>query len=132
MDEEMQIEEELERLKMKELGEKKRSRRRENERKQKEIVRLQLHMTTPTDIGLGQDAEGESMFAIKNVDRAGALDKVTKGKMNIVVEEDHNRPRKDIHMGDVLEGDSEDEIADKLEAELDGMCVFHTYLSHSL
>ncbi|PUU81329.1 AdoMet-dependent rRNA methyltransferase spb-1 [Tuber borchii] len=121
MDEEMQIEEELERLKMKELGEKKRSRRRENERKQKEIVRLQLHMTTPTDIGLGQDAEGESMFAIKNVDRAGALDKVTKGKMNIVVEEDHNRPRKDIHMGDAPEDDSEDETADKLEAELDGM-----------
>ncbi|RPA93627.1 hypothetical protein L873DRAFT_1815602 [Choiromyces venosus 120613-1] len=121
MDEEMQIEEELERLKMKEAGERKRSRRRENERKQKEIVRLQLHMTTPTDIGLGQDAEGESMFALKNVDRVGALDKVTKGKMNIVVEEDHNRPRKDIHMGDASEDESEDEIADRLEAELDGM-----------
>ncbi|KAG0633560.1 AdoMet-dependent rRNA methyltransferas-like protein spb1 [Tuber brumale] len=121
MDQEMQIEEELERLKMKEAGERKRSKRRENERKQKEIARLQLHMTTPTDIGLGQGAEGEAMFAIKNIDRAGALDRVTKGKMNLVIEEDRNRTRKDTYMGDALEDGSEDETADRLEAELDGM-----------
>ncbi|KAG0124152.1 AdoMet-dependent rRNA methyltransferas-like protein spb1 [Tuber indicum] len=121
MDKEIQIEEELERLKMREAGEKKRSRRRENESKQKEIVRLQLHMTTPTDIGLGQGVESESMFAIKNIDRAGALDKITKGKMNLVIEEDRNRTRRDTYMGDAPDDDSEDETADRLEAELDGM-----------
>lgn len=117
MDEELQIEEDLQRLKKKESAEKKRAKRRENERKQKEIVRLQLHMTAPTEIG--QEQNWDSMFGLKPVDKAGALEAVAKGKMNVVVEDD--RKRKDIDMGDAEEDDTEDEEADRLEAELDGL-----------
>ncbi|KAF5851884.1 hypothetical protein GGP41_000636 [Bipolaris sorokiniana] len=54
MDEEMQIQEELERLKEKDTKAKKKQRRTENERRQKEITRLQMNMATPFDIGLEQ------------------------------------------------------------------------------
>jgi len=37
-------------------------------------------MTTPRDIGLEQQNDGESMFALKNVDRVGGLETVTKVK----------------------------------------------------
>lgn len=123
MDEELQIEEELERLKAKEAGERKRAKRKENERKQKEVVRLQLHMTTPTDIGLEQQADGGSMFALKNVDRAGGLETVTRGRMNVVVEGGLNYGRKDLDMGESEGDESGDEVEDRLEAELDGMYV---------
>lgn len=118
MDEELQIEQDLERLKEKESAEKKRAKRRENEKKHKEIVRLQLHMTTPMEIG--QEQHWESMFGLKAVDKVGALEKVAKGKMNVVVEEDE-RKRKDLDMGDAEEDDTEDEEADRLESELDGL-----------
>lgn len=116
MDEELQIEEDLQRLREKESGEKKRAKRRENERKQKEIVRLQLHMTTPMEIG--QEQHWDSMFGLKVVDKAGALENVAKGKMNVVVEED-DRKRKDLDMGDAEE--VTDDEADRLEEELDGL-----------
>ncbi|KAI9768237.1 MAG: AdoMet-dependent rRNA methyltransferase spb1 [Geoglossum simile] len=87
MDEELQIQEELQRLDEQESGRKKRERRKENERKQKEIVRMQLHMTAPMEIGLEQSGpRGEdTMFMLKTVDKAGAVDKVAKGKMNVVI-----------------------------------------------
>jgi AdoMet-dependent rRNA methyltransferase SPB1 len=121
IDEELQIEEELERLKAKEASERKRAKRRDNERKQKEILRLQLHMTTPRDIGLEQHADGESMFALKSVDRVGGLERVTRGKMNVVVEEDRSRRRKDLDMGESVGDGTDDGAEDRLEAELDGM-----------
>ncbi|KAL0631488.1 AdoMet-dependent rRNA methyltransferase spb1 [Maublancomyces gigas] len=118
MDEELQIEADLQRLKEKDTAEKKRAKRRDNERKQKEIVRLQLHMTTPMEIG--QEQHWDSMFGLKPVDKAGALDTVAKGKMNVVVEED-DRKRKDLDMGDAEEEEVDDEEADRLEEELDGL-----------
>ncbi|KAH8149464.1 uncharacterized protein LAJ45_06544 [Morchella importuna] len=118
MDEELQIEQDLELLKQKESAEKKRARRRENEKKQKEIVRLQLHMTTPMEIG--QEQQWDSMFGLKPVDKAGALGEIVKGKMNVVVEED-DKKRKDLDMGDSEVDDTEDEEADRMEAELDGL-----------
>jgi AdoMet-dependent rRNA methyltransferase SPB1 len=87
MDEELQIQEELRRLDEQESGRRKRERRKENERKQKEIVRMQLHMTAPMEIGLEQSGprDEDTMFMLKTVDKAGAVDKVVKGKMNVII-----------------------------------------------
>lgn len=118
MDEELAAEEALAKMKEKESAEKKRQKRRENEKRQKEIVRQQLNMGTPMEIGMEQ--EGDSMFRLKNVEKAGdsALKQISKGKMNIVVEED--KDDKDFDMGDVPEFDaSDDEEKDMLERELD-------------
>ena len=125
MDGEMQIEEDLQRMKDREAAEKKRQRRKENEKKTKEIVRMQLHMGTPMEIGMEQDSG--AMFGLKTVDKAGpkALSKLTKGKMNIVVDEEVKPSHKDVYLGELLpeEGGSEDETEDRLEAQLDELCV---------
>ncbi|KAI9820974.1 MAG: AdoMet-dependent rRNA methyltransferase spb1 [Thelocarpon impressellum] len=116
MDEELKIQEELQRLNEQESSRKKRQRRRENERKQREIVRMQLHMTAPTEIGLeqaGPDGEG-AMFALKGVDKAGGVDRVARGKMATIVTEVTNRDGS----GSESESDPEE---DRLERELDSM-----------
>ncbi|CAI6332631.1 unnamed protein product [Periconia digitata] len=115
MDEEMQIQAEMERLKEQDSKKKKKARRQENERKQKEIVRMQMNMTTPFEIGLEQNGpQGEdSMFGLKQVDKAGALSKVARGKMATVVEKEKVEESED-------EEETDDE-EDKLERELDSM-----------
>ncbi|KAK0124225.1 AdoMet-dependent rRNA methyltransferase spb1 [Cadophora gregata] len=122
MDEELKIQEELQALSEKESGKRKRERRRENEKKQKEIIRMQLHMTVPTEIGLeqaGPNGEG-SMFGLKAIDKAGSVHKIAKGKMAILTEADR---RKDLDSGPGLwETDSEsDDEEDKLDRELDSL-----------
>lgn len=120
MDEELQVQEELQKLGEKESSRKKRERRRENERKQKEIVRMQMHMMPPTEIGLEQAApDGEdAMFALRVVDRAGAVDKVARGKMGLVIRP-QDRPR-EADNSDEEESDPEE---DRLERELDTLYV---------
>ncbi|KAF1945959.1 hypothetical protein EJ02DRAFT_451064, partial [Clathrospora elynae] len=115
MDEEMQIQEELERLKDKDSKSKKKQRRNDNERKQKEIVRMQMNMATPFEIGLEQAGPyGEdSMFALKAVDKAGALSRIAKGKMAQVVERE--KPE------EVEEEQETDDEEDHLERDLDAM-----------
>ena len=114
MDEEMRLQQELERLKEKDSKQKKKQRRIENERKQKEIVRMQMNMATPFEIGLEQAGPtGEdSMFALKGVDKAGALSKIARGKMATIVE----RERQDDDDEDEL---TDDEEGDNLERYLD-------------
>lgn len=58
MDEELAIQEELQRLQEKESAKRKKERRKENEKKRKEIIRMQMHMTTPMDIGMEQLGPG--------------------------------------------------------------------------
>ncbi|KZF26587.1 hypothetical protein L228DRAFT_243067 [Xylona heveae TC161] len=118
MDEELQIQEDLQRMRDQESSRKKKERRRENERKQKDIVRMQLHMTTPMDIGLEQAGPygEEDMFGLKAVDRAGAVDKIAKGKMNYVV----NAPQ-DQEESENDSDASSDEDGDQLEGTLDAM-----------
>ena len=113
MDEEMKLQEELERLKDKDSKQKKKQRRIENERKQKEIVRMQMNMATPFEIGLEQAGPtGEdSMFALKSVDKDGALSKIARGKMAQVVEKE-----KDDSSEEEL---TDDEEGDNLERYLD-------------
>ena len=116
MDEELRIQEDLQRLNENENSRKKREKRRENERKQKEIVRMQMHMTTPMEIGLEQKGPNgeDSMFTLAAVDRAGAIEKVARGKMGLLVPT--QEPSR--HEDDVEGSDDEE---DKLDQELDAL-----------
>ncbi|KAM0335787.1 hypothetical protein ACHAQA_000837 [Verticillium albo-atrum] len=120
MDEELKIQEELQAMRDRESTKKKRERRRENEKKQKEIVRMQMNMMAPMDIGMEQDGPmgADSMFRLKVVDKVGAANKIAQGKMAIPRESD----QKDSGIGSSGETDDEtDEEEDRLETELDGM-----------
>ncbi|KAI2623153.1 AdoMet-dependent rRNA methyltransferase spb-1 [Hypoxylon sp. NC1633] len=123
MDEELRIQEELQTLKDKDNSKKKRERRRENDKKQKEIVRMQLHMVAPMDIGMEQDgpAGHDSMFKLKPIDKHGAITKIAKGKMAVLAEASAKKDR-DSGIGSSGDTDDEtDEEEDRLERELDGM-----------
>jgi AdoMet-dependent rRNA methyltransferase SPB1 len=121
MDEELQIQSDLQRLSEQESARKKRDRRRENERKQREIVRMQLHMTAPTEIGLTQNGpDGDSaMFNLRPVDRSSALEKVVKGEMSLPSDLEDiaglTAENSDI------EEDESDEEQDQLDRDLDSM-----------
>lgn len=125
MDEDERIEQGLKELRAKELAARKRERRKANEQKQKDIVRMQLHMMAPTEIGLEQEGPlGEdSMFALKAIDKAGALNRVVKGKMNVVVETDDAKKSRLEKAGIMIDEEEldEDEANDILEEELDAM-----------
>ena len=117
MDEELQMHEGLQRLNENENSRKKREKRRENERKRKEIVRMQMHMTTPTEIGLEQNGpNGEnSMFALAAVDKAGAVEKVARGNMALQLQ-----AKEASDNGSGYEDES-DEEEDGLDEELDAL-----------
>ncbi|KAI5461072.1 Spb1 C-terminal domain-containing protein [Mariannaea sp. PMI_226] len=123
MDEELKIQEDLQTMKDKENAKKKRERRKENERKQKEIVRMQLNMTAPMDIGMeesGPIGEG-AMFSLKKVDKTDAMRRLNKGRMAIVSQ---SAPRKDKDSGLGSSGETDeesDEEEDRLERELDNL-----------
>lgn len=120
MDEEMKIQEELQALKDKELSRKKKDRRKENEQKQKDIVRMQLNMTAPMDIGMEQEGPmgDDSMFQLKTIDKAGGtLGRIAKGKMIKVTDK---QPKKQ-QIDEIESGDESDDAEDRLERELDGM-----------
>ncbi|KAK7735667.1 AdoMet-dependent rRNA methyltransferase spb1 [Cytospora paraplurivora] len=121
MDEEMKIQAELQALKEKEGTRKKKEKRKENEKKQKDIVRMQLNMTAPMDIGMEEQGPmGEdAMFQLKSVDKAGALARIAKGKMIKVSDQDNTR---DSGLGTSPDDDDEsDDEEDRLEREMDGM-----------
>ncbi|KAM0800172.1 putative rRNA methyltransferase Spb1 [Usnea florida] len=117
MDEELQAQEDLQRLNDNESTRKRKERRRENERKQKEIVRMQLHMNTPTEIGLEQRGPNgeDSMFALAAVDNAGAIERVVRGKMALQL---HRKPDSD---NDSRSEDGSDQEEDRLDEELDAL-----------
>ncbi|AEO56198.1 hypothetical protein MYCTH_2300833 [Thermothelomyces thermophilus ATCC 42464] len=123
MDEELKIQEELQRIKDKELAKKKKERRKENERKHKEIVRMQMNMTAPMDIGMEQEGPrgADAMFRLKSIDQTEALRRIAKGKMATITEVDAKKDR-DSGIGSSGETDDEsDEELDRLERELDNM-----------
>lgn len=80
MDEELKIQEELQAMRDRENAKRKREKRRENEKKQKEIVRMQMNMMAPMDIGMEQEGPmgPDSMFNLKAVDKAGAVDRLAR------------------------------------------------------
>ncbi|KAK4192893.1 putative adoMet-dependent rRNA methyltransferase [Podospora australis] len=121
MDEEMRIQEELQKISEKESSKKKRERRHANEAKQKEILRMQMNMTAPMDIGMEQEGpKGEgAMFRLKGVDQTDALRRIAKGKM-VVIPESEKKPDFDSGIGSESDDES-DEDGDRLERELDGL-----------
>jgi AdoMet-dependent rRNA methyltransferase SPB1 len=125
MDEELRIQEELQALKDRENSKKKREKRKANEQKQKEIVRMQLNMTAPMDIGMeeaGPMGEG-AMFALKTVDQSDAMKRIAKGKMALIKEDEARKEReRDSGLGTSPDSEEEsDEEEDRLETELDAM-----------
>lgn len=119
MDEELAIQEELQRLRDNENAQRKKERRKENERKRKEIVRMQMHMMTPTDIGMEQAGidGANTMFAMKAINRENAADKIASGKMADLESEEES---------EASSGEEEtDDEEDQLERELDSL--YETY-----
>lgn len=114
MDEELAIQEELMRMREKENARSKKERRKENEKKRKEIVRLQMHMTTPMEIGMEQAGPGgdDSTFSLKRVDRLGARDAVVNARDVPVESETEDESDSD---------EDSDDDGDRLERELDSM-----------
>ncbi|KAK9455189.1 Spb1 C-terminal domain-containing protein [Dipodascopsis uninucleata] len=123
MTEEEKIEYELANLQEKEAIRLKRERRKRNEQRQKEIVRMQMNMTTPMDLGIeAAQINSDSLFSLKEVEKSGQMDTLSKGKMNMIVVENDNK-KNDVEEIEIGEN-SEDE-AEKLEDELDIM--YETY-----
>ena len=115
MDEELKIQEEMQRLRDADTSQKKKDRRKENERKQKELVRMQLHMTTPHDIGLdqvGPNGDG-AMFNLKTAGKANDSANITDGRMENVEEESD--------LPDESETEESDVEGDRLDRELDSL-----------
>lgn len=123
MDEELRIQEELQNMKDRENAKKKKERRKENEKKQRDIVRMQLNMIAPMDIGMeesGPIGEG-AMFSMKSADKSDALRRLSRGKMVVVPNQAQTETA--LYEADRTAGnDSEtDEEEDRLERELDSM-----------
>ena len=116
MDEELRIQEELQKLRDQENSRKKKERRKENERKQKELIRLQMHMTTPYDIGLEQEGpNGDgAMFNLKFANKADSVTRVVAGNMDVVDEESETSEGADSE----LESDGD---GDRLDQELESL-----------
>lgn len=116
IDDELQIQEELQRLNEHENSRKRREKRRANERKQKEIVRMQMHMMPPTEIGMEQKGPTgeESMFSLATIKRQGTVENIATGRMGIQLQS-HDQSDE----GSSQEEGSDEE--DRLDRELDAL-----------
>jgi AdoMet-dependent rRNA methyltransferase SPB1 len=116
MDEELRLQEELEGLKDQDNKKKRKERKKENEKKQKEIVRMQMHMTTPMELGMEQSGpHGEdAMFNLKPIDKLGATQQIARGRMHTIIEEQKPEGHEEMD----LDSDSD---GDELEGQLDSM-----------
>lgn len=117
MDDEMKIQEELQKLKDQNDKQKRKERRKDNERKQKEVVRMQLHMTAPFDIGVeqaGPAGEG-AVFNLKSADKAKDSAQINDRTMEDAGEESDDSAA---NSESEIESDEEE---DRLDRELDSM-----------
>ncbi|BFZ59461.1 AdoMet-dependent rRNA methyltransferase spb1 [Saitoella coloradoensis] len=121
MDEEEQLEQDLANLNAAEIARRKRDKRKENERKNKNIQRMQMNMLTPHDLGTDQ-AQDETTFSLKTVEKHGGVDKVAKGSMDAIPEDEEDEEE---DFGDDSDLDSSDEV-DRLELEMDAMYEDYT------
>ena len=119
MDEELRLQQEIAHMKEMADKNKRKDRRKENERKQKEITRLQMHMITPTDIGIEAAENGENVFKLRDVDKSGIARELGRARMHTTVE-----PEK--HHETEFDEEFEDEDGDRLEAQLDQMYQQYT------
>ncbi|KAE8353010.1 Spb1 C-terminal domain-containing protein [Aspergillus coremiiformis] len=116
MDDELAIQEQLHRLREKESSRAKKERRKENEKKRKEVVRMQMHMTTPMDIGMEQIGPlgDDAPFSLKRIEREGARDSIASGKEATIESESEDS-------GSDADTDENDDEGDQLERELDSL-----------
>lgn len=117
MDEELKIQEELQAMRDRDSSKRKREKRKENEKKQKEIVRMQMNMISPMDIGMeeaGPVGEG-AMFALKSADKTEAMRRLNRGRMATISETKRTEEEED------SEGSESDPEEDRLERDLDSM-----------
>ncbi|KAG9125010.1 AdoMet-dependent rRNA methyltransferase spb1 [Ceratobasidium sp. 392] len=118
VDEEQQIEDELARLNADAQARAKRDRRKANEKRTRTIMRMQLQMTAPLDIGMdfADDALKGDMFDLSGADGKGVVDKDEEDNSNESAEEGQEAEEED---------SSDDEDGEKkvagLEDELDGL-----------
>ncbi|KAL7918183.1 Spb1 C-terminal domain-containing protein [Trichoderma austrokoningii] len=126
MDEELRIQEELQAMKDSENSKKKREKRKENEKKRREIIRMQLNMMAPMDIGMeesGPQGEG-AMFSLKRMDKTNGMNRFTRGKMAVVSNSKDSNPDEALAATtEPVESDSEE---DDLERDLDAMYEQYT------
>jgi AdoMet-dependent rRNA methyltransferase SPB1 len=109
-----QIDTEITRLSAQEQALKKRERRKLNERKRKEILRMQLGMLTPHELGMEHDEmDSDAIFGLKKAEQNGAM----QGLLSGAVPEDSEDETLD---EDGEEMDTDDEV-DDLETQLDTM-----------
>jgi AdoMet-dependent rRNA methyltransferase SPB1 len=116
MDEELRIQEEMQKLHEKDTKKKRKERRKDNEQKQKDTFRMQMHMTTPYELGTeqaGPMGDG-AIFDIKAVDKSGAASHIARGRMHTVVDEEKKAESEE-------EDWDSDSDGDLLEGELDAM-----------
>lgn len=115
MDEEMRVQEEMQKIKDQADSKRKKEKRKENERKTKGIIRMQMNMTTPMEIGMDQAGPyGEdSMFALRTADKISERARLTHGRMHTVVDKEDSSDSEDEH--------GSDEDGDNLEGQLDDM-----------
>jgi AdoMet-dependent rRNA methyltransferase SPB1 len=117
MDDEMKLQEEIQAMKDAQSKTKRKERRKENEKKSKELFRLQMHMTTPSEIGIeaGGPQGGDATFRLKDVDKSGDVRRqIARGRMAVQLPQ----PEPEENVDDEEE---EDEDGDELERQLDGM-----------
>ncbi|RHZ57255.1 hypothetical protein Glove_391g3 [Diversispora epigaea] len=93
IDEKQDIQEELDKLTEDERIRRKRLRKKANEKRQKNITRMQLKMISPTDIALDNEGgvDDNSLFNLKQIDKSGALKKIRKGDMNLILDQGDNQ-----------------------------------------
>ncbi|KAJ1660110.1 AdoMet-dependent rRNA methyltransferase spb1 [Dispira simplex] len=138
------VDELLEKLSKEEASRRKRARRRANERKTKDIIRMQLSMTTPAEIGMEQSisgvrgGQGNSLFNLKDSQNVTCLSKLRKGDIEAIKveeldtsdEEEMYLPKSDMDREEFLEtqhkrtwaeNDDERSDVDELEQDLDDM-----------
>lgn len=120
MDEELQIQEDLVRMREQQTAKGKKERRKENEKKRKDIIRMQMNMTAPMDIGMEQLGMGgeDSTFTLRRVDRENARDAVVNAR-DLPAEGESEEESED-------EDEESDDEEDRLERELDSMYEQYT------
>lgn len=124
--EDQKIDKELNDLKERSRLKQKREKRRVNEEKQGEVKRMQLNMLTDMQIGIDAANIGaESVFNLRDAEKTGKLDKLSKGKSQMIFSKEELSHDNDIMIeGGNYEIIDEDDV-DNLEDQLDNM--YSTY-----
>ncbi|GAA93918.1 uncharacterized protein L969DRAFT_21613 [Mixia osmundae IAM 14324] len=117
LNEEEELEQEVDRLKTEEANRKRRDRRRLNEKKARDLQRMQLHMTTPADIGLERQDGMDNIFELSAID--GRSNRIGQTGFDSDDEESlrPSKPKQIIpHVED--ESDEDEDISDEEELRI--------------